>query len=195
MARRAPELKRFHVMNDKWRHTGPPIPFLCADLLGPLSRSQVAGTLIALGLGCSRLDATGSVNMGQFQALKVLTISARNLLSGHDLLIKLIRGFSRLETLVVDGADLISPEAMERFADAISRSECPTLRKVLLNPRDVRSPLISRARTSARLKMITEHTVQDLFASGNVKLFVNDGRRKVMAQWLTRWENEALGLV
>ncbi|KAH6635989.1 hypothetical protein F5144DRAFT_161846 [Chaetomium tenue] len=197
MARQAPQLKRFYVLRERKGGVGPPPPHLGAELLQPLSRSQVAGTLVTLGLNGSRLEAASSVDLGNFGALKVLGINcATGSWPESNLLINLIKRCNHLRSLVLDGADMIPREEMMRFAHAVSLSECPSLRQVLLNIRDVRYSwrpqlahlAILRGRAQARLREITKHPVPDLFAAGNVEFFLHDGRNKGMLGWFTEME-------
>jgi hypothetical protein len=201
MTRQVSQLKRFYVVHGNRRRIGTPAPFLGAQLLEPLSRSHVAGALVALGLCGARLDIA-SVDMGRFQSLKVLGINCViNSWPGSNLLLKLVRDCNLLRSLVLDGADTIPREEMVLFAHAISQLACPTLRHVLLNVRDVRQirrpnnaltphPAILRFRAVARLREITREPVPDLFASGNVSLFLHDGRNKAMVKWFTEMEAE-----
>lgn len=202
MTRQVPQLKRFYVLRENRRRIDPSPAFFSTHFLDILSRSNVAGTLVTLGLCGSRLDIA-SVDMGRFQCLKVLGVKcATNPWPGSNLLIKLIKECNLLRSLMLDGADTIPREEMVLFAQAISQSACPTLRQVLLNVRDVRQirrpagvptphPGRLRYRAVARLRDITSEPVPDLFARGNVELFLHDGRNKGMVNWFTAMEAES----
>jgi hypothetical protein len=181
-----PQLKQFYTCNGRDRRVPTPPP-LITGLWEPLSQSPSADTLVTLGLCASRLDQVSAVNMGRFCALKVLSINwgsgdARSI----GLFLDSLRNCRGPRHLVVDGADRIPRDELIRFAHAVSRHECPSLRKITLTPRDtvccdrpgdgqyVALPEILRRRFRTMLQSVAQEPVQELLRAGGVELVLRE---------------------
>jgi hypothetical protein len=140
MIRTTPRLKRLCTYFTSEQSVAyDPLRDAMAAVLGSLPKLPAAQTIEVLGFWGSLFDPSLNEVLAGLPSLKLLAFTCgRAPQLNQGLLTKLLTDCPQLQGLVVNGGERLGRDGLLRFRDAVSNSEFPRFRKLMLVPREIR---------------------------------------------------------